>query len=71
VGHVARMAEATKAYTILIRKPQEKRLVGRPKQGRENKIETRFKMRTPLTFFFMIDFDGNLLFNAIMNVRNP
>jgi hypothetical protein len=70
LGHVARMEEVRNAYTISFRQSQEKRILGRPKQRRENNIKIGFKTRTWL-IFFRIDSNGELLFNAAVNIQNP
>jgi hypothetical protein len=36
--HVARMGEEKKVYKVLVRKPEERRQLGRPKRGWENGI---------------------------------
>jgi hypothetical protein len=37
--HVARMGEMTHTYTILVRKPEGKRPIGRPRRRWEDKIK--------------------------------
>jgi hypothetical protein len=38
-GHVARMGENRTAYRVLVRKPEGKKPLGRPRRGREDNIK--------------------------------
>jgi hypothetical protein len=44
MGHVACIREMTNAYKILVRKPDKKRPLGRPRHRREDNIKNLHKM---------------------------
>jgi hypothetical protein len=75
VGHVARMVEKRNAYRILVRKPEGKRPLGRPRRRWANNIKMDLRE---------IGWDGmdwidlaedrdqwRALVNTVMNLRGP
>jgi hypothetical protein len=42
-GHIARRGDKINAHIILVGKPKEKKLLGRPRRKRENSMKTCFK----------------------------
>jgi hypothetical protein len=74
-GHVARMREKRNAYRLLVRKPEGKRPLGRPRHGCVDNI----KMDILETGWGSVDWIGlaqdrgkwKALVNAVMNLRVP
>jgi hypothetical protein len=74
-GHVARMGEKRKAYTLLVRKPEGKRPLGRPRR----RWIVNIKMDLLETGVSVVDWIGlaqdkyrwRALVNSVMNLRVP
>jgi hypothetical protein len=59
VGHVARMGDSTSAYGVLVRKPAEKRPLGRRRRRRKSKVTARLWLRVRT---------NGVLFNRAINL---
>ena len=74
-GHVARMGERRGVYRLLVRKPEGKRPLGRPRRGWEDNIKMNLqKVRCGGVDWFELAQDRDrwrALVTAVMNLRVP
>jgi hypothetical protein len=73
-GHVARMGEERGAYRVLVRKPEGKRPLGRPRRRWVDNIRMDLQVVYGLVDWIGLaqDRDGwRKLVNAVMNLRVP